>query len=115
MQIEIDGPASAWFEDSKGTKWIYKTYRLKSQNQAELMWAFANWKMSSGGIMIVYRSRPQISYEKDEITHDDNFKVIPNPNPSPHWRMAWRAAIVEDVPLNYYAVEIPEGGLTQVL
>ncbi len=109
MHIEIDGPPTAFFEDKSGYRHTYIVYGIGSPSPAECLYAYANWKMTVGGMMIVWRRRPQIEYEKDDTTHDADWNLIPNPNPKPYWKITWRCAVIDEIPLDVLAFEKPEG------
>lgn len=113
----MDGPPMAYFEDSKGFREVYVVRAICSPNAGDLVQAYANWRQYVEDVfsktrILVWRSRPVISFDNDEIISTLT-GFTSNPEPKPHWKIYWRYALVEIdqsieiPPIKEEGVEIP--------
>ena len=90
--IELDGPATAYFEESDGTRHIYHSYAYKSKNAGDLVHMYGKWRDRLKGTMLVWRQRPTIKQE----VYDDTEKW---------WTIYFRCCVVPWI--DYDAKEVP--------
>jgi hypothetical protein len=113
MIMEIDGPPTAWFEDSDGDRQQYVVRALASPNAGDLIQAYAAWKANIDAVfsrtrILVWRQRPQLTFDKDDIIDVDG-QLTANPNPQPHWRIYFRYALLPLKPTDREIPIKPEG------
>ena len=78
--IEVEGPSTSFFE-VKGTRYIYSTYALASQEVGDLVLAYAKWraKIENSFACLVWRRKPQFTYNNVEDVWSISFKfcIVP--------------------------------------
>lgn len=91
--LEIDGPPMAWFEYDSGEKILYTTYGLSAKNAGELIDAVALHLNTLRNVVIVWRRRPEFSFDEEEKL----------------WKVTYRLATITPPTMGVIPPEKPEG------
>lgn len=93
--MEIDGPATGWFQTSNGLRYPYITYAIgkigDQDANGDLVLALAKHvdKMSQQGI-IVWRRRPEFVWQSDQEVNPE-WDQLATPA---HWRLTYRCVVI---------------------
>lgn len=98
--IEIDGPQTAWFQDTDGTRYTYTCYALgtAANDAGELLQLYQTWyngmKQSHPNCMLVWRRRPVFDMVEFDSILDNEGHFCRDPDFVPYWKLTFRCVFV---------------------